>query len=435
MKALDGRAAVRPPQSGERSMSPREAYARGLAAARELGLDADESAVADVSPGAYACVLRRGGVPAFGGNGYGKGDPEPARAGALFEALEHYLSSLDGFTADDLQLRSADELARGPLARDLAVALLAEAPAGPLGCMTAASARTGEEVAVPVFLSVPDYVLPAGERLRREAGDAFDYTALQRYSFNNGWAAGVNPAEAIVHAVNEVVERDALSLLLIDQFLGRRRRPLKIVDPATLPDELALFLKHAGDVTGKPIHLIDMTTELEIPAFLAFCPPDPGTPARIRGCGASLSRENAIRRALSELIQLCLVDRCASPEQKAEELDGLPDLTVGYPVLRACRFADFTPLLAGAERVAYVENDAPDTPEGHEDRLLDVLAAHGFEVYVRRHYTTGDIAVVNVFVPGMERFLLITDGVLVLPGGRGHVVRRHGMEALRRPGS
>ncbi|GGP06588.1 YcaO-like family protein [Nonomuraea glycinis] len=431
MESVGGRMSRHLEQPGERSISLQEAYRRGLSAARELGLEVNESAVAEVSPGAHSCFLSQNGVPVFGGNGYGKGDVESARVGALFEALEHYLSSVDGFDADALHLQDSDSLARGPLARDVAVSMLAEMPHGKIGCMSTRSGRTGETVSVPVFLSVPDYVLPAGECLRGRVGDFFDYTAVQRYSFNNGWASGVDAHEAVVHALNEVVERDAFSLLLIDQFLGRRSRRLRVVDPATLPDDLALLGEHAGEIAGTPIHLIDMTTELDVPAFLAFCPPQPGSPARVRGCGASLSRAHAMRRALTELVQLLILDQYSSEEQKAEERDCLPDLTRGFPVLRACRFADFTPLLADAERVAYREDDAPSTPPDHQDRLVNVLASNGFDVYLRDHYVTDDLVVSNVLVPGLERFLLITDGQFVLPGDRGHRVRKNGMDALR----
>ncbi|MEU2367029.1 YcaO-like family protein [Streptomyces noursei] len=67
---------------------------------------------------------------------------------------------------------------------------------------------------------MPDYLAwgPAG---RAAAGDAYDYKAVRRYSASNGWAADATVTEATVHAINEIIERDAMSLLLIDQFLRR----------------------------------------------------------------------------------------------------------------------------------------------------------------------------------------------------------------------
>jgi ribosomal protein S12 methylthiotransferase accessory factor len=42
----------------------------------------------------------------------------------------------------------------------------------------------------------------------------------------------------------------------------------------------------------------------------------------------------------------------------------------------------------------------------------------------------GHLAVVNLFVPGMERFAIVTDGILVLPGERGTALL-HDTQAAR----
>ncbi len=46
---------------------------------------------------------------------------------------------------------------------------------------------------------------------------------MRRYSVNSGWAAGTTQAEAAVHAINEIIQRDAMSLLLIGRFLAPAR--------------------------------------------------------------------------------------------------------------------------------------------------------------------------------------------------------------------
>ncbi|MFD5558857.1 hypothetical protein ACFWIA_34165 [Streptomyces sp. NPDC127068] len=73
---------------------------------------------------------------------------------------------------------------------------------------------------MPLFLSLPEYLGTAGP------------PAPTRWK----------PA---VHAINELLERDALSLLLIGQFLRERPERLAVVDPATLPDEVAALLAFA----------------------------------------------------------------------------------------------------------------------------------------------------------------------------------------------
>jgi ribosomal protein S12 methylthiotransferase accessory factor len=409
-------------QSGERSLALTDAYARGAAAIAQLGLDFELSPLLDADPGAWVCVLSQQGRPLLRGVGGGKGASAVARVGALFEALEHHLSGLDGIESTSLVLRPAHEVADGPLARDIAVAMLAEGGTEAIACWPFRSmVAPNDEADVPVFLSVPEYVEGEGASLRRQLGDTYDYGRVRRYSCNSGWAAGSDPAEAAVHALNEAIERDALSLLLVNQFLGLRRLPLRVIAPDSLPADLAGLFARTQEITGSPIHLIDMTTDLGVPAILAFLPPTPGKRARIRGCGASLSRGYAIERSLTELAQLYL------GEASDPVLTPPPDQTLPYPVLHRCSLADFSPFLARAESIAFRETRVPGSPQEHLARLVETLTSHGFTPYLREHRVLNGLAVVNVVVPGLERFMLITDGILVVPGERGRQVRQQGL--------
>ncbi|MFD8982791.1 YcaO-like family protein, partial [Streptomyces sp. NPDC059564] len=414
------------PQSGERGLPLAEAFDRARSAAAALSVEADLEPILDGSPGTWRCVLRRDGVELRTGLGLGKGSREEARTGALFEALEHYLCGVDGLDTAEIRLRRGHELAEGPLARDIAVRLLGQAPDPDqsLGCLPYRSLTGGPDAYVPLFLSMPEYLRAAGERARREAGDTYDYRAVGRYSVNNGWAAGTDPVEAAVHAVNELIERDALSLLLIGQFLRERPERLAVVDPLTLPDDVTALLRFATTRTGRPVHLIDMTTDLGVPAYTAYVAAPAGQPARICGWGASLSRRYAITRAVSELVQLH--STMDLREQYAHLLPQQRDDTGPYPALHACYLSDFTAALASAEPRQYEATAVPDTPRGHLDRLLSLLREHGFEAYQRDHHVTADLAVVNVLVPGLERFMLVTDGQVVVPGGRGMAARGRG---------
>ncbi|WP_307236923.1 hypothetical protein [Catenuloplanes indicus] len=69
----------------------------------------------------------------------------------------------------------------------------------------------------------------------------------------------------------------------------------------------------------------------------------------------------------------------------------------------------------------------PHTAAGHLGRLIEALSRGGFTPLQRDHYVTGDVAVVDVFVPGLERFMLVTDGQVVVPGARGMAVRNNGV--------
>jgi ribosomal protein S12 methylthiotransferase accessory factor len=419
-------------QDGERALSLPEAHLRGMTAVAELDLRVDCTAVLDGDPAVWTATLWHGDDPVPSGLGLGKGSSAAAQVGAIFEALEHHLSGLRCLADGGTTLRRAGEISSDvTLRQDVALGLLGELPDGPLGCLPFRVVTSGAEVDVPLFLSVPDYLDEEADPLRESLGDHYDYAGVSRYSCNNGWAAGTDPVEAAVHALNETIERDALSLLLIDQFLGRRRSPLVLIEASTLPDDLAALVSAAETIIGQRLHLIDMTTDLGVPAIFAYLPTRDGEPARIRGCGASLSRHYAIARAVSELVQVHLASSLGNIHSAFAAMTPVRhDWTKPYPALQACYRSDFSTRLADATLVPYRETETPDTAVGHFDALVDALSRRGFTPLQRDHYVTANLAVVNIFVPGLERFMLVTDGQVVVPGARGMAVKNNGV----RPG-
>ncbi|GAA1340392.1 YcaO-like family protein [Saccharothrix algeriensis] len=397
-------------RSGERAVDLARAWSHGNRALAELGLTAHLTPVPPGDPGAWRCVLRRDGEPVVGGDGSGKGASPAARVGALFEALEHHLSR--DLPADGVRVLGAHEAADG-LAGDAAFAVLAAGPDRPLACLPYRDLLDGSERALPVFLSAPDHLRRDRAAQRAALGDTYDYSAARRYSLNSGWAAGTTPVEAAVHAINEIIERDAMSLLLVERFLVRRPAPLRVTRPDTLPDDLAALHRRAEDLLGQPVHLVDMTTDLGVPAYWAHTAAPAGRPARVRGCGASLSARYAAERALTELVQIHSI-----ATHEADPRAGRVPRTTAHPALHRCYLADLT--APGRVRpVAFADTDAPATPQDHLDALLRLLDRAGYRAWAWQRHVTDHLAVLNTCVPGMERFMLVTDGALVLPGRRG----------------
>ncbi|MFB7495335.1 YcaO-like family protein [Streptomyces sp. NPDC056161] len=439
--------AAEAPQHGERATPVEQAARHARRAVADLGLTASLTPlpVDGTEPGAWRCDLFRGGVPVPGGVGFGKGPGPTARVGAVFEALEHHLGELP--PPGRAVLRGAHQVAAALGRQEAVLARLSEGPDRPLACLPYRSLTGPGGADVPVFLSMPGYVdQPAAARTA--GGDGYDYRVLGRYALNNGWAAGVTRTEAVVHALNEIIERDAMSLLLVRQFLSRTPPPLRVLDPAALPGPLAALHRAAEDRVGARVWLLEMTTDLGVPAYWAYLPAAPGVAARVRGCGASLSRTYAVERALHELVQI----HTGVTGSGAEPQPAAPHFGSRHPALRRCYTADFSARLKDAHHVPFTADgadggddavpcvpaasaadavdavDAVDastlrTPADHLDALLARLSARGFSAYAWDRYTGDHLAVTNVFVPGMERFMAVTDGHLVLPGPRGLAAR------------
>ncbi|MFC7105634.1 YcaO-like family protein [Nonomuraea rubra] len=346
--------------------------------------------------------------------GMGKGDPDEARLGALFEAIEHHLTGPAGFDPGTVEPAAPVAIAAGPLRADACAPLLASMPGRRMACRRYRALAGGDGVLVPLFLSAPWYLEAGAAPLRERAGDDSDYAHLMRYSCNSGSAVGVTAAEALLHALNEAIERDALSLLLVRAFLGRRRFRPTLIDPGTLPRDAARAYAVAGELTGSPVHLLDITSDLGVPTMLAYTAPTSRHPHR-RGTGTSLSPAHAAWRALTELVQTTL----------GEELDGGtrrdPAALDAHPALAACGRFELTGVLARA-RVVPFPAAAPEagTPGAQVRIVSAALAARGFTAYARTvRALPGGVVAVHVVVPGLERFMLVTDGNLVVPGRRG----------------
>jgi ribosomal protein S12 methylthiotransferase accessory factor len=362
-------------------------------------------------PTAWSCriLANDGTAPA---QGMGKGGRDEARVGAMFEALEHYLTGPDLFDPSAVEPAGAGRLAAGPLEREPYSVLLARTPDGRLACHRYRPLAGGPRILVPLFVWAPWYVEADGHRLRELAADDYDYGELMRYSCNSGCAVGVTADEALLHGINEVIERDALSLLLVRAFLRPAgSRPI-VVDPDTLPHALAGAYAAAERVTGAAVHLLDITSDLGVPTMLAYTPPAEGR-SYLRGTGASLSRAHAAWRALTELLQTTL------GRSGRGDLAGL----AAYPALERCGRFDLTDHLRGARVVRFTPAGPLPDPGAQLRRLIAILRARGHTPYGRTvARLRGGITAVHVIVPGLERFMLITDGNLVVPGPRARTV-------------
>lgn len=406
----------------ERVMSAQDAERRARAALDGAGLRPDLRELAGRSGlSTWTChLLDADGATVPGGRGCGKGRTVDARVGALFEALEHYLTGPERFDPPRVRFRSGPELARGPLAGEACAPVLAELPV--VACHDYTPLTSGHDPSLPVPVALTTSWYPDRPELRRAVGDTADYRQLSRYGSNSGSAIGVTVEEALVHALNEAIERDALSLLLVRCYLGpgaRRFRP-RVVAPDSLPAELADAHHTAQEVTGGPVHLVDMTTDVGVPAFLAYTPVGSSGVERI-GAGSSLSPHYAAWRALTELLQ----GRFADSTPGGESTPAL-EAFAAHPALRACVDFDLTDHLARAEEIDLpVGTEPPGTVEAQVERLVAALAAAGHPPHYRITANLPDgITAVHVLAPGLERFVTILSGMLLLPGPRARAATR-----------
>jgi ribosomal protein S12 methylthiotransferase accessory factor len=401
-------------QWGERHYTLDEALHNITEEIDRLGLTADLYAATEDDLGAWRCELRYKGKKVAQGNG--KGTRKAAQVGALYEAFEHYQARPESHRPH-IRTRSSHGISAGPLREEHSVSLLAEFEDLPIGCLPYADLTGGSVVDVPAYLTMPYYAQDGSvaRGIRGRVGDDYPYASTQaiRYSSNNGWGSGADITEATLHGLNEVIERDATSLLLITQFLSENPSPLKVLDPGSLPRSLRDLVYLAERQLGDSIHIIDMTTDIGVPSYTAFLR-STGPASVVRGAGTSLSRYYAVARAVTELAQTHSISTGLSPDIQISH-----ELVKPYPRLHRCLLSDFANQLPGAEIISYQESAPISSPGEHLAKVMSALRDSGFSIHRWTAFEGENSAVVSVLVPGLERFFLVSDGNVVVPGDRG----------------
>lgn len=361
--------------------------------------------------------------------GSGKGEPAPAFTGALYEAMEHYYCKA-AVLPPHWDYPLASSIAQEP--RYVALPFLsefAEQPDRRVACRNYRAYSGDETLPVPLFLSFPDY--PGGVRAP-DPQDDFDYTRAMRYGSNSGTAIGASFEEAALHGIGEIIERDAWSLFLIAHYLGGDGAYARWIEPGSLPDEVARVYRLTEQRIGCPIRLIDMTTDLAYPAFIAVAQRRLTDEVVFsHGCGASPYPRHAAIRALSELVQ------CVGIKADTDHLADLDRMTLeflaAYPRLRDCAMGDIDPRRLHRAAWDFAEPSRM-TPQQLLPAVVAGLHARGLTLYhAVNHREADDFWVVSSLSPDLERFFLVATGVVMAPGRRGReFLQRHRSAAAAR---
>ncbi|HSU82791.1 MAG TPA: TOMM precursor leader peptide-binding protein, partial [Thermoanaerobaculia bacterium] len=204
---------------------------------------------------------------------------------------------------------------------------------------------------------------------------------------SNGCAAGSCLEEAILQGFCEIVERDALALW----WYSRARRPAVRLESFRAPYFTALAA-HLESL-GRRVRVLDLTTDLGIPAFAALSrevPPRPGD--LILGAGAHLDPAVAIGKALTEITQFLPGFLNGRPRRVLSEDPGEAPYLEPAPD-RPPLAADDLPCLARPDLREEVELCV----ERARERGLEVLVVDQTREEI-------GLPVVRVAVPGMRLF-------------------------------
>lgn len=218
---------------------------------------------------------------------------------------------------------------------------------------------------------------------------------------SNGLAAGSEPREALLHALCEVVERDAVALW---HASPPARRDAARIDPATVDDSAAVELLARLDAADMDVALWDVTSDVGVPAFRAEIaergarlPSFHEVPAVGTGCHPSTGV--ALCRALTEAAQSRLTVISGARDDLDDSAYGIRDAQPPVAPAHARPPRDHTPLDFRA-RLSLPAAGLREAVESILQRLRSVGVPQVAMVDLSR--PEFDVSVVRVVVPGLE---------------------------------
>jgi ribosomal protein S12 methylthiotransferase accessory factor len=340
----------------------------------------------------------------------GKGlDTDSARASAVMESIElHHAENI----ASPVILRSYVEL--------LATSRVADPDALPQVRDSGFSAHcripwiegvdlfTGESVWVPFELCHADTTVPV------MPGSGY----FERGT--NGLASGNTSAEAALHGLCEVVERDACSLW---EHATLDRQEEARIDLRTIRSRCVLDVLDRFDRAGVRTQIWDVTSDLGVPTFRAIIYDEATDPilnpmGAAYGAGCHPDVEVALCRALSEAAQSRLTSIAGSRDDLARDSYGA--------ALAESAMSDHDELGVrgnGSSDVSQRHSLATPTVSGDVRSVLARLQQAGVEqaILIDLSDANGEtpISVVRVIIPGLEG---PTDAAGYQPGPRARAV-------------
>jgi len=226
--------------------------------------------------------------------------------------------------------------------------------------------------------------------------DAFEVSS-------DGLASGNSTAEAVLHGICELIERDAYALF---ELLPEHVRRSRLYAPGRFDDPQLGDLLSSVERAGLRLQLFDMTTDLQVPSYMAVLWPSsdekspvPTWASVCGGCGCHPFSTRAIVRALTEAAQARAALVAGARDDFARDYYGaierpgemVPDVfaPAGAQVLRPPLMQGSSPCETIGQRIA---------------QLLRTLVAAGIPQVVAVELPTGDwsIKVVRVLIPDLQ---------------------------------
>jgi oxazoline/thiazoline synthase len=333
------------------------------------------------------------------GGSFGKGSTaEQGEASALMEAIERYSGIFQG---DEIRVkRRFTDFAPGDAILPNDVLLFSDPQ---YRARQTPACESGESQPVPDPVDPSARIEWSPVWSLRDSRFKYFPTSLLYFFYSgpaafptdsNGCAAGNTLEEAIVQGFLELVERDAYAIW----WYNRLQRAE--VDLGQFDDSYVRDLKTQLAETGRRLWVLDVTSDLGIPTFVAILHWTQNSQENIEfGSGAHFDRRIALLRALTELNQFLSIGLMGGGTGEKSSLDGITPLHLkDYPFLAPSGGPTIQP--GSGSKVG-----PPDDTREQVIACVNVAKRAGLDFLVLNQTRPDiEVPVVRVIVPGMRHF-------------------------------
>ncbi|MBI2054958.1 MAG: YcaO-like family protein [Candidatus Sungbacteria bacterium] len=204
-----------------------------------------------------------------------------------------------------------------------------------------------------------------------------------RQTISNGGAAGISWDGAAYHALCEVIERDALMVHWLNQISPPQVEltALRKLGHLEINALLNLYEKYAINVS-----LLDITTDLRVPVFMAVIRPHaPGLPRLYLSPRCDLDKEKALVAALTDgfragFLSTTTVEEIKRVEQKAPAIENLNERRIYWCDERRDRDAEF--MFLGQTEILERNGHEGKDDAAKLKELKKILTNYGLSAYI-----------------------------------------------------
>lgn len=243
-----------------------------------------------------------------------------------------------------------------------------------------------------------------------ENDDYLEFKKTKLYSSNNGIAIGMDEHEAILHSLNELIERNSLSEHYIDIFMKCNKRIMKIKKD-TLTKRLKEILYSVEDEINDELEILKIENKFNLYVYLVYTK-NKSTRKFYKGSGCSLLSEYALERAILE----CLQSYHLLDINEQQRLLYKEKIYIDY---KLNKYLDIFRLNYNDDMYENInfENNILNNYSVKEmvDIIIDRLYNNGYSVFFSKLFEKNDIICIKCIIPNFEYFHLVAEGIGVLP--------------------